>query len=227
MDAHRSRDFVQAEKEVTEALGVLKRHGLNVTLPESVMNNISASILFDGDDALFKDLIKDTKVYFEYGCGKSTEFVFRHTDANIRAVDTSQQWVHKTQSLTKKGGADRLTITWIDVGEVGDWGRPISFSRRQNFKKYADHFWSEHREPDLVLIDGRFRVLCFLTAIKYAPLGTKILFDDYVNRPHYHVAEEYSRCLDVCGRQALFEVTAEAKEQMDEKLLLSFQNVIL
>jgi len=41
------------------------------------------------------------------------------------------------------------------------------------------------------------------------------------------VAEEYLNRLDVCGRQALFEVTAEAKEQIDEQLLLTFQNVIL
>jgi len=223
----RFKGFGEAEKEVADALGVLKRHGLNVTVPEAVMKNISASVLFDGDDALFKDLIKETKTYFEYGCGKSTEFVFCHTAAYIRAVDTSQQWVHKTQSLAKKGQDDRLSITWIDVGEVGDWGRPTSFSKRQNFRKYADHLWLGNNEPDLVLIDGRFRVLCFLTTAKHAPVGTKILFDDYVNRPFYHVAEEYLNRLDVCGRQALFEVTAEAKEQIDEQLLLSFQNVIL
>ena len=58
--------------------------------------------------------------------------------------------------------------------------------------------------PDTVLIDGRFRVCCFLTAIKYANENTKIIFDDYNNRPYYHVIEKFIKKEQTCGRQALF-----------------------
>jgi hypothetical protein len=38
-------------------------------------------------------------------------------------------------------------------------------------------------KPDLVLIDGRFRLACFLHPLLAAAPGTPILFDDYTNRP--------------------------------------------
>jgi len=43
--------------------------------------------------------------------------------------------------------------------------------------------------------------------------GTTILFDDYRNRPHYHVVEEFLKPIDFCGRQALFKV--ENKSNFD------------
>ena len=97
---------------------------------------------------------------------------------------------------------------------------------RHNFKKYAELLWLNNEIPDLVLIDGRFRVLCFLTTIKFAPEGCKILFDDYNNRPFYHVVEEFCPKIDTCGRQALFEVSLPAKEKISEALIQSFQYVI-
>ena len=115
---------------------------------------------------------------------------------------------------------------WVDVGDVGDWGYPTSFKMRSNYRKYAELFWLTKKRPDLVLIDGRFRVYCFLTSLRFAPVGTKILFDDYINRPFYHVVEEFAPRLDSCGRQALFEVSEKTKERVTDEILMTFQNVI-
>ena len=41
-------------------------------------------------------------------------------------------------------------------------------------------FFENKLVPDLILIDGRFRVCCFLSSLKYGNVGTKILFDDYL-----------------------------------------------
>ena len=86
--------------------------------------------------------------------------------------------------------------------------------------------WLKEISPDLVLIDGRFRVFCFLTTVKLAPVGTKILFDDYINRPLYHVVEEFCEKIETCGRQALFEVSQSAKKKVTDETLTTFQNVI-
>jgi len=40
--------------------------------------------------------------------------------------------------------------------------------------------------------------------LKFADAGTRILFDDYTNRPQYHIAENYVPRVRVCGRQCLF-----------------------
>lgn len=183
-------------------------------------------ILFDGDDGLFKNLIKDVKIYFEYGCGKSTQFIYCYSNCKIFSVDTSKFWIKKVSSISFSDKPKRLNLKWINVGDIEDWGYPKSFKMRDNFNLYANWFWKQNESPDLVLIDGRFRVLCFLTTIKYAPIGTKIIFDDYMYRRFYHVVEEFLPVLDNCGRQALFEVTYDAKEIVNNDTLLSFQNVI-
>ena len=189
-------------------------------------NNSDNNILFDGDDSLFKNLISDVKTYFEYGCGKSTEYMYKKSNASIFSVDTSKEWAAKTLSLSKDSNHDRLNVQWIDVGDVADWGYPISFEKKQNFVKYANWFWNFGLKPDLVVIDGRFRILCFLTSIKFASVGTKIIFDDYTNRPFYHVVEDFLKIKDTCGRQALFEVDKRSKKLIDESVISEFKNVI-
>lgn len=218
--------FSEREIQIARALGVLKRNGVNVNLPDSVMRDVQAKILFDGDDAMFKDVVEKAEVYYEYGCGKSTEYVLRHTKSSIFSVDTSRDWVEKVQRLSTNESSHRLNVSWVDVGPVGDWGMPLSFKHRHRFKEYAETLWRNDMAPDVVLIDGRFRVSCFLATLQFAPVGAKVLFDDYVHRPHYHVAEEFARKVEVCGRQALFEVSSEAKAKVTEEVRLSFQNVI-
>lgn len=220
------QSFEQRQLEISQAISALKRNGINIELPENIIKQLEATILFDGDDGLFKELISDAKLYFEYGCGKSTEFAYKYSSASIFSVDTSSNWVNKINSLKRDGDDERLNLSWIDVGEVADWGNPLTFNMRHNFEKYAESFWQIGKNPDLVLIDGRFRVSCFLNSIKFAEVGTKILFDDYINRPFYHVAEEFCQKIDVCGRQALFEVSAESKKRINDSIILSFQNVI-
>lgn len=226
ISTHIPNDFQKTELEISHAISTLRRNGFNIQLPNSMVKKLQATTLFDGDDALFKELIKTTNTYFEYGCGKSTEFLLKHTDLNIFSVDTSLEWVRKMRSINTYTDTNRLNIEWIDVGELSDWGRPKSFSHRHNFQRYAECLWEKNKQPELVLIDGRFRVNCFLTTLKYAKVGTFILFDDYTDRPFYHVVEEFCTRIDVCGRQALFQVTSSAKSLVSEQILLTFQNII-
>lgn len=226
MSNYASPSFEAKEVEISKAIGTLKRHGININLPEALVKQLQATTLFDGDDGLFKELITNAQTYFEYGCGKSTEYVYKYAAASIFAVDTSHEWVSKMNSLKVEESPERLNLNWVDVGNVADWGNPTSFKMRQNFKKYAELLWLTKNSPDLVLIDGRFRVFCFLTSVKFAPVGTKILFDDYKDRPFYHVVEEFCKKIDTCGRQALFEVNSISKQKVTDDILLSFQNVI-
>ena len=204
----------------------LQNSSFKLKSAKNLKNRSDDQVLFDGDDKLFKDLIKNIDTYFEYGCGKSTEYVYRYTNCNIYSVDTDQSWVKITQQLTNGKKDNRLNIDWIDVGKVEEWGYPITYAKRKYFFNYANNFYKKNYKPDLVLIDGRLRVFCFLTTLKHAPIGTKIIFDDYTNRPIYHVAEEFSPLLDKCGRQALFEVNSKAKNAINNRTLLSFQNVL-
>jgi len=190
-------------------------------------NEGNPNILFDGDDGLFKRVLKQANRYGEYGCGKSTKWVLNNTSSNVIAVDTSQQWVDEVVA-DNKANNERLVIKHVDLGAVGKWGNPIDFSKHLCFGEYTNFMWQQDTKPNVVLVDGRFRVCCFLTSLKYADEGTCILFDDYTTRPKYHVVEKYVERVEECGRQCLFVVPSAEKIDFDslEKDINSFRHVM-
>ena len=190
-------------------------------------NIISPNKLFDGDDLLFKDEVKKVDVYGEYGCGKSTKWVLNNTSTDVIAVDTSSEWVSAVKKDNESDN-DRLKIHHSNLGGVGDWGRPLSYEKIDSFSDYTDFLWKQKKTPKLVLVDGRFRVCCFLTSLKFAEEGTTILFDDYTNRLHYHFVEKYVSRFKECGRQCMFVVPSKADIDMVEleKDIVSFRNVM-
>jgi len=166
--------------------------------------NPASAPLFEGDDAEFKKRLKAADVYFEYGCGSSTKWVCGSTSAAVYAVDTSNEWIEKTKQDI--GSRNNVFLHHVDLGPLGEWGRPLSYERRQHIPTYVGYLWSLPVSPDVVLVDGRFRVSCFLTSLIEAKPGTTLIFDDYTNRPLYHLVEDYIAPVHVEGRQAVFEV---------------------
>lgn len=161
-----------------------------------------ADSLFDGNDALFKRIVPKSSVYGEYGMGASTKWVYRNTTAKIVAVDTSEEWVKNVEGSL--GGSDRAALRWVDLGPIKEWGWPTTYVGRKQIPDYTEGIWNYDQKPDVVLVDGRFRVACFLTSLLNGAPGTRIIFDDYNVSPHYHVVEEVLERADNCGRQALF-----------------------
>lgn len=189
--------------EIALALSLLKNNDINLNISSELENTLKDEILFRGDDALFKESVLKAKNYFEYGCGQSTSWVLTHTEANVFSVDTSQSWVLK---IKNQNPSSKLHIHWTDVGELLEWGRPASYAKREYYPDYTDWLWQQNINPDIVLVDGRFRVCCFLTTLKYALPGTRILFDDYTDRMRYHIIEEFVERKQTCGTQCLFVV---------------------
>lgn len=170
--------------------------------------------LFDGDDELFKKQILSTKIYAEYGCGASTIYVANNSDCEIYSVDTSIQWIQKVKNIISANRTVNLHLA--DFGPLGSFGRPLNYEKYENFNEYTDWIWKNSRRPDLILIDGRFRVCCFLTCLLYGIDGTRIIFDDYASRPYYHFVERYLRPVMMCGEQGLFIISEKEKYDLDD-----------
>lgn len=171
-------------------------------------------LLFRGSEDLFFELIKKSKVYGEYGMGQSTNIAMSNKHLDILSVDSDSAWVKKIKSSSNE---KKHRLKYVDLGIVRNWGHPSDYSKRQNIKTYLNYIWEMDFKPDLVLIDGRFRVACFLTSLKECNLGTKIIFDDYVERPHYHIVEEFIKPNQLFGLQAVFEVNS--KDDLDTQKL--------
>ena len=94
------------------------------SLHQLIIRSSHPSVLFSRNDALFKRVLKNVKIYGEYGCGKSTVWVLRNTNAQVFSVDTSRYWINEVAKDDIENNA-RLMIKHVDLGDVGDYGYPI------------------------------------------------------------------------------------------------------
>jgi hypothetical protein len=111
---------------------------------------------------------------------------------------------------------------WVNLGDLTKWGRPKSYKYRSSFIDYISGVWNFKSQADVILIDGRFRVACFLYSLIHAKKDSIIIFDDYLNRPWYHIVEDVIPLHDKCGRQAFFKVPATFNKNLAQDLLIKF-----
>ena len=165
---------------------------------------------------LFNEELKKSKSYLEYGSGNSTLYALTKSPVNqIISVDSDLEWVKKINVEVDLHinlfPQKNVNLIHCDVGLVGEWGEPVGFDGFQSYWSYANLPWMKVIElkltkPDLILVDGRFRVACFLVSIINADANTSILFDDYLERSEYHLVEKYAYLEKISGRMALFKV---------------------
>ena len=185
------------------------------------------NVLFDGNDELFKKHIKTAKKYGEFGVGKTTNWVFKNTNCSIICVDSSKEWIQVVKNnISNRNSLDRINFKWFDLGEIGDWGTPLSYNKHVNISKYINSIWTTNCHPDLVLIDGRFRVACFLNTLLKSEVGTKIIFDDYTNRKYYHIIEDIIKPVEKYKRQALFIKNENFDKKLVKELYSKFEYVM-
>ena len=172
--------------------------------------------------ALLRASLDGAARYLEYGCGLSSEFVASNYDCQIRSIETSGEWAEKIQASL----GQRADIFHVDLGPVGAWGRPESYVLRRQFTEYCEAGFKDDYDPNVVLIDGRFRVAVFLTALLRVSPGAQIIFDDYPGRPYYHVVEEIIRPVELSEHQAKFVSPAELDAEEVLRLRDAFVHVM-
>jgi hypothetical protein len=139
--------------------------------PKFLRSTFLPDQLFEGNDSLFKATLKNATVYGEYGAGASTIWVAKNIQCNILSTDSSSKWLDE---VSRKSPIDaKLNLHYSNVGPIGKWGTPIGYEKAENFSDYTNWMWKQNVKPDVVLIDGRFRVCCFLKCLRVANEGTK------------------------------------------------------
>lgn len=155
----------------------------------------------------FAEYLQGRSILLEYGCGGSTIFAAKNGIKHIFSIDSDKNWIAMATAACAKFGA-KVTITYCDIGPTKEWGHPVGLDGLQNFHKYPTLPWKICGDkgvvPQLVLVDGRFRVACFLFSLLSARVGTPILFDDYAGRPEYHVVEKFCPLHEMRGRMGVF-----------------------
>jgi hypothetical protein len=156
----------------------------------------------DASAAYFRDQLARARNYLEYGSGGSTVLANQMV-TNLVSVDSDASFLADVRrKLSETDRRAMAKLIHVNIGMTVHWGFPVfqrpTQRRMRRWEQYAKAPWRYFRtigqQPDLVLVDGRFRVACVLE--------TKILLDDYIDRPEYAVVEQYAD-VELVGRMAV------------------------
>lgn len=159
--------------------------------------------------SLLRACYERANVILEYGSGGSTLLAAEQPGKLVFSVESDRSWAIRLQhEIDKRELPSAATVYHVDIGPTGDWGRPVNGESWMRFHKYPMAIWEEpfFRQPDVVLVDGRFRPACFMAAAICSNRPVTVLFDDYIKRKAYHCVEDFVKPSKRVGRMALFQV---------------------
>lgn len=169
----------------------------------------------------FLELLGRSNHYVEFGSGGST-FQAAKLGLAFTSVDSDPKFLEAVEEKIAQAGYRRpnQTLRLSAIGKTGEWGYPqgeFTPQRIETFRRYSD--LPSRPKPDLVLVDGRFRVACALKAMKLLKNDREwtLVIDDYVDRPHYHVLSEFA-AIDFVGRMALIRSVRDIDLDLDEAI---------
>jgi hypothetical protein len=149
--------------------------------------------------ALLRNLVAGRQAYSEFGIGGSTRLAIESGMRRVVSVESDRAWLDAaaTNPILAAAVADgRLSLLHGDVGPTGAWGAPSDSRTKHLWADYSQRPWAiwsaEGCMPDLVFVDGRFRVACALAALNFArsfgaaPDQYRVVIHDFSNsRPYY------------------------------------------
>ncbi|KQT57209.1 hypothetical protein ASG52_03890 [Methylobacterium sp. Leaf456] len=127
--------------------------------------------------------------------GGSTIAAAKTVTGRLYAVESDEAWIAKVAETIGDSAAERKLL-YVDIGPTKKWGVPTTDICRDNFPKYSGAIAESGIDDfDLCLVDGRFRVACFLQALRHLRRGSVVGIHDYRSRRKYHVAEQFGRII--------------------------------
>lgn len=162
----------------------------------------------------FKCLLANANFYVEYGSGGST-YLAAKLGKKFESYEVSPDFaslVQKKIQSSLEPSCYKSVVKVIYCGPTRSWGVPFPwiinrFLYAKEMKSYSDPHWlNSGGNPDLILIDGRFRVACALKGVLALSEkdGWCMVVDDYADRKEYHVISQFVSLDKLVGTTAFF-----------------------
>lgn len=163
----------------------------------------------ENEIAMFSDYLHRSSRVSEFGAGRSTAFAIRAGVNRLVSVESDAGWLSRVREDSAVQSAlidNRLHLVHADIGPVGKWGFPNDRTEISKWHSYPEAPWpvweqlGEH--PDLVLVDGRFRVACCLRSLLWRGEQMRdsafhvLLHDVSDKRPGYAVVFDWMDLVD-------------------------------
>ncbi|MDC3031141.1 hypothetical protein OA182_02875, partial [Candidatus Pelagibacter sp.] len=125
--------------------------------------------------------------------GGSTIYLIKR-NKNLISVETDKNFLEIIKSKAQNIKLHKSVLFYENIGETNLWGYPIDNRiNKKNlirWKKYIRSPWRYIKTknfPNLILIDGRFRVACAVLALKKIKFKSRslVFFDDFNQRDYY------------------------------------------
>ncbi len=160
---------------------------------------------------VLREHYQKSSVILEYGSGGSTVLAGELENKKVFSVESDHYWAQMMQRWFQENPpktSTEVTISWVNIGKTKKWGFPVNTKESNLFPRYPLSIWQSDgfQHPDVVLVDGRFRVGCALATAFNIKRPVTLLFDDYLHRPRMRAAEEFLKAPKFVGRMAIFDV---------------------
>lgn len=153
------------------------------------------------------------QVILEYGSGGSTLIAAAKAGAQVFSVESDRAWYQMmVEWFFENPPAVPVTLHHCNLGPTKRWGFPANGRRASHWPSYALSVWDrpDFQHPDVVLVDGRFRLACMLTTLFRITRPVTMLCDDYRDRKSYHRIESLVGAPAMTGRMAAFTFTPQS-----------------
>jgi hypothetical protein len=171
----------------------------------------------------------DIKHYFEFGSGGSTAFAASIGVASIESVDSHEQWFANVSSyppLRRMADDNRFFYHYVEIGSAnGSFGLPQPGADPNLFPNYPRSIRNARYTPDLVFVDGRFRVACAAEAALRCP-NAFILIHDYSVRPAYFAVESFLQEVDRVASLVLFKRKPYVPDTIIREIVQKYEKVV-
>lgn len=167
----------------------------------------------EAEAALLRATYQGAGVILEYGSGGSTVMAAASAGTAVMAVESDRAWFLRMKDWFKDHPAPvPVTLHHANIGPTKRWGFPKDGAKAERWPSYALSIWdhADFRHPDVVLVDGRFRLACLLTTLFRIKRPVRLLCDDYAERPAYHAFERLAGTPEMTGRMAAFTLSPQA-----------------
>ena len=170
-----------------------------------------ALTLPEAEAAALRIAYAEASVILEYGSGGSTALAAEMPGKTVFAVESDRAWAEGMRSwftANPPAKGTEVHVIWTDIGPTKEWGHPKDDGGWRQWPRYPLGIWRDKafRQPDVVLVDGRFRIGCALAAAFLTKAPLTMLFDDYADRPRYARVEDWLGPPSMIGRMAVFNV---------------------
>ncbi len=159
--------------------------------------------------AWVKEAYSQADVILEYGSGGSTVLASEMPGKTIFSVESSRPFARMLKRYFEQEQPPSMPLVHhVNIGPTQKWGTPADSSGYKRYHLYPLGVWDlpEFRHPDLILVDGRFRVACVFAAMLRCTKPTTLLFDDYDKRKGYWAVEDFLEREETRGNMARFTV---------------------